>query len=135
MTERTCVEEGCTTILSRFNQSDRCALHDEPDFKVTLPTTEHVGPGVRHGDGLRAEAARRGMSLYEVRKEREAQGTGAPVKRGQSRQNPDVIVTAVRLPRDLHARATRIAAERDISVNWLVVKGLELKLANLPELP
>jgi predicted HicB family RNase H-like nuclease len=33
--------------------------------------------------------------------------------------------TAVRLPESLHAELTKAAEERDVSVNWLVVRAIE----------
>jgi predicted HicB family RNase H-like nuclease len=39
--------------------------------------------------------------------------------------------TAVRFPEDLHARLVEAADERDVSVNWLVVKAVESFLARL----
>lgn len=32
--------------------------------------------------------------------------------------------TAIRFPPELHAALTKAAAERDVSVNWLVVKAV-----------
>lgn len=46
----------------------------------------------------------------------------------------DRVPTAIRLPRHLHERAAKIAAERDTSVTNLITKGLELYLDNLPPL-
>ncbi len=35
------------------------------------------------------------------------------------------VTTAVRLPADLHARLQEAADERDLSVNFLVIKAIE----------
>lgn len=43
----------------------------------------------------------------------------------------DRVTTAFRLPKDLHARLTEAAAERDLSANFLAVKALEEFLDNL----
>lgn len=40
------------------------------------------------------------------------------------REYDDRISTALRLPRDLHARLTEAADERDISANWLMTKAI-----------
>lgn len=45
------------------------------------------------------------------------------------------VNTAFRIPVDLHARLSTTAAERDISVNRLVVKAIEVYLDNLGPLP
>lgn len=44
------------------------------------------------------------------------------------------VATAIRLPKELHERAVRVAHERDTSVNHLVVKALALYLDKLPPL-
>lgn len=46
----------------------------------------------------------------------------------------DRIASAIRFPRDLHAEVTRVADERDTSVNHLVVKALRYYLHRLPPL-
>ncbi|MBW3536852.1 MAG: ribbon-helix-helix domain-containing protein [Actinobacteria bacterium] len=43
----------------------------------------------------------------------------------------DRVTTAFRLPKDLHAKLTEAAAERDLSANFLAVKALEEFLDNL----
>jgi hypothetical protein len=40
------------------------------------------------------------------------------------REYDDRISTGMRLPRDLHARLTEEAADRDLSVNWMVTKAI-----------
>jgi predicted HicB family RNase H-like nuclease len=43
----------------------------------------------------------------------------------------DRVTTAFRLPKELHARLTEAAVERDLSANFLAVKALEEFLDNL----
>lgn len=44
------------------------------------------------------------------------------------------VVTAVRLPEELHERLQRVAHERDTSVNHLIMKAAESYLSRLPPL-
>lgn len=44
------------------------------------------------------------------------------------------IVTAVRLPRELHEQLQRVAHERDTSINHLIAKAAESYLSRLPPL-
>jgi predicted transcriptional regulator len=41
------------------------------------------------------------------------------------------LTTAIRLPEDLHRRLREAADERDLSINYLVVKAVEEFLENL----
>jgi predicted transcriptional regulator len=50
------------------------------------------------------------------------------------RANSDPVVTAIRLPRDLHDRLRETADERATSVTHLVVRAAERFLDNLPPL-
>lgn len=52
--------------------------------------------------------------------------------RGRLKSVPeDRVSTAVRIPRDLYKRARHEALDRDISVNHLIVKGLQKYLDEL----
>lgn len=53
---------------------------------------------------------------------------------GRPTRNGERVATAIRLPRELHERAARVAHERDTSINHLVVKALALYLDRLPPL-
>lgn len=41
------------------------------------------------------------------------------------------VTTAVRIPADLHERLQREAAARDVSINYLIVRGIALVLDRL----
>ena len=43
----------------------------------------------------------------------------------------DRVSTQVRIPVDVHARLVDAAAERDLTVNWLVTRAIEEYLARL----
>lgn len=45
------------------------------------------------------------------------------------------VATAVRLPVDLHARLDAAATERDVSINYLVVRAVQRYLAAMPPMP
>jgi hypothetical protein len=36
---RPCAEPGCTTVLSTYNESDRCWLHSPPSYRHPLYRT------------------------------------------------------------------------------------------------
>lgn len=57
----------------------------------------------------------------------------AAIRRGRNttQRDDDRVSTAVRFHKDLHAQLVAAAAERDVPVNWLVVKAVEELLANL----
>ena len=53
---------------------------------------------------------------------------------GRKRQyEEDRVATAVRIPAGLHERLQREAEARDVSVNYLLVRGAELVLDRLTE--
>lgn len=45
------------------------------------------------------------------------------------------VQTSLRLPDTLHARLQIQSGKRDLSVNWLVTKAIELYLERLEEIP
>lgn len=45
------------------------------------------------------------------------------------------VSTAVRVPEALHARLDATATERDVSINYLVVRAIERYLDAMPPLP
>ncbi len=45
------------------------------------------------------------------------------------------VTTAIRIPEDLHARLDATATERDVSINYLVVRAIERYLDSIPPLP
>lgn len=67
---------------------------------------------------LRKEAADRGVSLWQVRKER-----------GEPQHRPGRL--CVRLPALLHEQLRVAAEERDVSVTWLITKAVEDLLEHL----
>jgi predicted transcriptional regulator len=46
-------------------------------------------------------------------------------------RNGHRINTAIRFPDDLHAQLLQAASDRDLSMNWLVVKAVEDYLSRL----
>jgi predicted HicB family RNase H-like nuclease len=46
----------------------------------------------------------------------------------------DRIATAVRIPVDLHERLQREAQARDVSINYLIIRGISLALDRLTPL-
>lgn len=46
-------------------------------------------------------------------------------------QPTDRVATAIRVPRDLHDRLSEAAFDRDLPINFLVVKAIEAMLDNL----
>ena len=50
---------------------------------------------------------------------------------GRPRRNDSRTGTGVRFPDELHARLVAAAAERDLSVNWLVCRAVEQFLDRL----
>lgn len=71
-------------------------------------------------ESIRAEAARRGVSLWQVRKDR-----------GETRVVPGRVQAAARLTPELHDRLRDEADARDVSVNWMLTKAVEEFLARL----
>lgn len=45
------------------------------------------------------------------------------------------VRTVVRIPENLHARLDATATERDVSINYLVVRSIERYLDAMPPLP
>lgn len=50
---------------------------------------------------------------------------------GRPREYQDRVETGLRLPKDLHDRLVAAAAERDVSVNLLVTKAIDVYLDHL----
>ena len=48
--------------------------------------------------------------------------------------NPDRVTTAVRIPAELHVRLQEEAEARDVSLNYLLVRGAQLVLDRLAPL-
>lgn len=46
-------------------------------------------------------------------------------------RNVDRVCTALRLPRDLHARLSAAADERGVGMNWLIVRLLDESMDRL----
>jgi hypothetical protein len=61
---------------------------------------------------------------------RAAYGYGADMPSQTTKKR---VATAVRLPEDLHAELARQADERDVSVNFLVVRAVTKYLENAPD--
>lgn len=71
----------------------------------------------RGTESIRAEANRRGVSEWQVRKDRgESHGSRPADHRSQ---------LPLRIPEALHARLRAEAEDRDLSMNYLVTKAIE----------
>lgn len=81
-------------------------------------------PAGERGESIRAEANRRGVTEWQVRKDRGE-------THGPRSSSADRVHTAFRLPEDLHARLQAEAEDRDLSMNYLVTKAIEEFLADL----
>lgn len=75
-------------------------------------------PATRGWESIRAEADRRGVSEWQVRKDRGA-------THGPRSTSDDRVHATFRLPEALHARLQAEAEDRDLSMNFLVTKAVE----------
>lgn len=81
-------------------------------------------PAGERGESIRAEANRRCVSEWQVRKDRGA-------THGRRFPSDDRTQTSFRLPAELHERLQAAAEDRDLSVNYLVNKAVEEFLPRL----